>query len=141
MVETMLKLKKIKRSLISTKLLLWFLLISLIPLAVVGYVTFNIVERVTKQEVVEGLQSIIEHKVDHLNGYILEREMDVDILAHTPAIRDAMEGFTLAFERGGNKSSGYNVVEKKFISHFHTVIIDFNATLELSICACNLHIS
>lgn len=95
---------------LATRLLFWFLLISVVPLSIVLYMTYTVSEKSLSKELGAHLQAIADGKGRLLEGYASERTMDVSTLAVAPHISAAMEAFSAALENGGTGSPDYQQV-------------------------------
>ena len=85
---------------IATKLVASFLLIALIPMAIVSYLNYYIAKQQMTERVVKKLLAASESKAAQIEGYFLEKKKDVTTLSRTPTIIDAMERFDKVFENG-----------------------------------------
>jgi two-component sensor histidine kinase/HAMP domain-containing protein len=88
-------------------------MISLLPLAIVGYGTYDFTEKAMKQEVVDSLTVIIDRTINHLNYYISEKKRDVKALSQNPSFIDALEKYNMAF-KSGIDSQEYSVTDNRF---------------------------
>ena len=69
---------------IASKLVFWFLAISLVPLAIILYVTYRISEKSLTEALREHLIAIANHKVSQIALFASERNKDVTTLAAMP---------------------------------------------------------
>ncbi|MDM8557588.1 ATP-binding protein [Candidatus Parabeggiatoa sp. HSG14] len=100
--------KNLKNSKITNKLLGWFLLVALVPLAIVGYISYSNSATAIKKEVINNLVTIAENKADHINAYFKERKNDIAVLIQDSHIFNAFEKFSTAFEVGIDSSEYRN---------------------------------
>ncbi len=92
---------------IATRLLMWFLLISLIPLAMVTFFTYtNSVESLTK-EVQRGLLAVADNKVQQIEALAKKNKEEVAVLALMPSNIEHLEFLNQAFLADGVDSPAY----------------------------------
>lgn len=117
----MLKKKTSKQIGISRKLLAWFLITSLFPLAIYGLANISSAINIVKSEVINRLIISTDDKVEHIRTYFLEIERNVTSLARSTTIIDTLKEFKTLFEKGKMVSSdnvlfsyNYDTIEKGF---------------------------
>jgi C4-dicarboxylate-specific signal transduction histidine kinase len=103
-----------KNPTVAKKLSLWFLLGALLPLIFFGYISYYNARDTVKEEVTSHLISIADNKARQIENYILEKEKDIDALANTPAIINALEKFNVVFKENGIDSVEYSAIDKEF---------------------------
>src|SRR3989304_9167600 len=107
------KLEYFKKPKIGARCLVWFLLIALLPLAMVTYLNYRNSEETVREEVTDTLLAIAERQTNQINTYLRERERSVTTLSRMPGIIDAMERFNKAFKEGGAESTEYAAIDKE----------------------------
>ena len=110
----------IKKSKIANQLLGWFLLVSFVPLVIVGYISYQNAAETVKKEVINHLVTIAESKADHITAYLQERKNDISILIHDHHIIESFKKLTTAFKAGTDLSESKAVYEQfgsEFIRH------------------------
>ncbi|MGH8605623.1 MAG: hypothetical protein ACREXR_23385 [Gammaproteobacteria bacterium] len=103
-----------KKNSIATQLSLWFLLVALLPLALVTYMTYRNSEKSLIKEVTNSLVAIGQRQSNQIETYLRERERSVTILAHSTAMGDAIEKLERVFRTKGPNSVQYADVEREF---------------------------
>jgi len=103
---------------ITTKFILLFLFIALLPLAVATYISYNSSQRVLKEEITRSLVAVAENKANKISAYLHEKERDLVRLSHTPDIIVAVEKLDDAFDKGGVDSPEYTEVDGNFRGFF-----------------------
>ena len=83
-------LSKLSRISISTRLLVWFLCLSLIPCAILTSVISFLSNQSLKRTVRQGLLAISDAKTTQLETYIRERRADLNMASRYPAIVDVI---------------------------------------------------
>ena len=85
---------------ITTRLLLWFLAISLIPCSVLTIVTNSLSVRSLERSVRNQLVSILSSKTIELDNFVRERRGDVEFLSQVPRTIQATDELSRGIERG-----------------------------------------
>lgn len=75
---------------LSHQLLLWFILIALVPFAIVTYVAYARAESALRAEVTNGLFAIAHRQVDAIGAVVRSHERNVTALSRIPATADAL---------------------------------------------------
>ncbi|MCI0526021.1 MAG: cache domain-containing protein [Nitrospira sp.] len=104
----------LKKNSIATQLSLWFLLVALLPLALVTYMTYRSSENSLTKEVMNSLIAIGQRQSNQIEAYLRERERSVTILAHSTAMGDAMEKLERVFYTKGPNAVARPDVEREF---------------------------
>ena len=105
------------------KLVFWFVVISVVPLAVVAFLAHSNAERNIKAEIMNHLESTADNRVDQIQAYLRERHRIVSTLSRTPGITDAIERLDDAFTTHGPESPQYADVDRQ-VRPFLTYIRD-----------------
>jgi methyl-accepting chemotaxis protein WspA len=109
------------RSGISTQLLIWFLLISLIPCGILTAVISYLSTDSLKKSVKHGLVAISDAKTTQLNFYVRERRADLALLSRTPTVIQAIEILGPLRRAEALDSPAYREAERKIrppLAHF-----------------------
>lgn len=121
----MLRLTVIRNPSIARKIVLAFLLISLVPAVIVAFVTYKTAVTAHKQKVIDNLIVIAEGKDILFTEYIREKERDIKALSFMSTIIDLLEKYQDAFLRGGTDSPEYISLKKKYNGFFAGLIKEF----------------
>lgn len=103
----MFTLKNLRAASISVRLLIAFLMIALIPVAIVTVVSYTSFEQSLQQAGFERLTTLADGKARQIETYAFERQSDVAGLARSPEIVKAVEQLNTAFQQGGIASPEY----------------------------------
>ncbi|MFQ5660375.1 MAG: PAS domain S-box protein [Gammaproteobacteria bacterium] len=98
---------------IAKKLLLVFLLISLLPLMLINVIDYQHSIKTVKQAVMYHLRVIAENKAGQIEAYIKARDRNIDILAGIPVVTRALEAFSSVYPQG-IETSEYLAVDDVF---------------------------
>ena len=88
------------------KLIFAFLLVGIIPLIVVGWLSYQKASSALMHSSFNGLEAIRGIKKAQIEGFFLERSGDAKVLADNPFIRQAMKDLGAAFDAGGGVAGG-----------------------------------
>ena len=88
------------------KLLMWFLGMTLIPLLVMGIISYQNAGVSLEHEAFEKLGAVAEIKTTQIENYFDEQFRDLEILSKTPLLIDGLEALETALE-----ASGLNLAE------------------------------
>jgi len=104
---------------LARQLVVWFLLVSLVPLALLTYAASRNARTLLTREATNGLVAIAERQSRQLEAAIDERLRTVSALAHTPSIGAALEsGFAAA---PLDESGEIGRALRTFLTHFQQV--------------------
>ena len=104
----------VRRKRIATRLATYFLVVSLLPLAAAGYVTYHVAEQALREDAVNSLLAMTDAKAQTIEDYARERRRNIAVLLRDPAFIDAIEDYTEAVQADGVGSSAYEAVDRKF---------------------------
>jgi len=103
---------------ITTRFILWFLLITLIPLAISTYVSYDKSRKILTEEATKRLFTIADNKTNQIEAYFREKEENVSQLARMPTVTSATKSFKEAIGAGGIISPAYKAVDREFRPFF-----------------------
>lgn len=100
---------------ITTKFILWFLIIALAPIIVSTYISYRSSRNVLIDEVSKILLAIAENKANQVNVYLNKKIEDVVQLSHMSDVILALERFDKAFDASRKADSPeYGAVDEEF---------------------------
>lgn len=99
---------------ITNKLLVCFLLVSMVPLAVVGFVAYRAATGAIRNMILDRLETLAQERVDRIERLFAERKDDAILLARVPGVLAAMEDLIRSFSSGGINSPEYRETEGKY---------------------------
>src|SRR5271156_870641 len=99
---------------ITTQLLLWFLIISLIPCASLTAIISFSANRSLKKSVRQGLLAIADAKATQLENFIRERRADLNMVSRFTHIADSAPLLTAARRKESADSTAYVELTRKF---------------------------
>ena len=102
----------------------WFTLVSLLPIFVIGNSFLHTFENEIQKTVIENLSAIADKKVEQIDNYFAERLLDANLLHDSIATRNAMLEFPKVFEEQGVDSDAYRQLDAQYRSHFKRFVED-----------------
>jgi serine phosphatase RsbU (regulator of sigma subunit) len=111
---------------LSHQLLVWFILIALVPFAIVTYVAYAGAERALRAEVTNGLYAIARRQADAIGAVVRGHERNVTALSRMPATADALLALERTLREVGPKSPAYADVDRRFRPFLTSYLEAFN---------------
>jgi len=102
----------------------WFTLVSLLPIVLIGNSFLHTFENEIQKTVIENLSAIADKKVEQIDTYLKERLLDAHLLNDTSATREAMLQFPKVFETHGVDSEAYRRLDAQYRDHFGRFVTD-----------------
>jgi len=106
--------KRIKARSITIKFILWFLVISLVPLIIATYISYSSSCKLLEEAVSKSLLAVADNKANQVEAFLREKEEGIETLSRTPEIINAIELFDVAYDKGGVESEEYKMAYEKF---------------------------
>jgi serine phosphatase RsbU (regulator of sigma subunit) len=117
---------------LSHQLLLWFILIALVPFAIVTYVAYARAESALRAEVTNGLFAIARRQVDAIGAVVRSHERNVTALSRLPATAEALLALERTLRQDGQESPAYADVDRRF-RPFLTSYVDALSYVDLAL--------
>ena len=108
---------------IGARLLIWFLLVSLLPLLIAGTWAVRQAANSLEAGVTANLNSTLDAKVRQVDSYFAQARQNVETLSHNPSVITAMQQYELAFRKSGVKSDEYKMLDQvigPFLQYYQT---------------------
>ena len=101
---------------LGTKLIVSFLLVGILPFAVIALLSLNKASDTITMQAYNQLTAIQAIKTSQISNYFTERMGDASVLAGNPTVAEALENFSAAFEAENDKVGGdlWNAVEEEY---------------------------
>jgi len=110
---------------ISTRLMLWFLAISLIPCSLLTLINNNLSVRSLERSVRSQLQAIAALKVTELDNYIRERRNGLTVMSQSPGVIQVIEALTSKPEAERTAESGEQPAPARLSPDFEATLFQF----------------
>lgn len=107
---------------ISTKMLVTFLLISLVPLVIVSMLSLNRASDSLETAAKNQLLSMMNMKKENIEQYFRERQADINILSQLTEVRQGILDFSEVVQENGYDSQAYQQVEAEYHRLFQDYI-------------------
>ena len=112
----------LKDASITWRLVLWFVMVALLPLALFGYLSLRQNEDVLRNETLSQLARLADKKMREIKTYLAERRQDAQLLARSRLVEDAMPELSRIYTRYGVDSAEYRKATKPFDKDFAAYI-------------------
>src|SRR5690606_26146012 len=109
---------KMKFTSLTQRFAVWFTLVSLLPIVLIGNSFLHTFESEIQKTVIENLSAIADKKVEQIDTYLKERLLDANLLHDASATREAMLQFPKVFEMHGVESEAYRQLDTQYRGHF-----------------------
>lgn len=104
---------------ITTKFIIWFLLISLVPLAIAIYVSYKSSRMVLEEGIKNSLFAVTDNQTNQVEAFFQRIKKDAINLSLMPEVIDAVEKIINTFQSYGEKSPEYNAATQEFKPMFN----------------------
>ncbi|MDD5300709.1 MAG: EAL domain-containing protein [Gallionella sp.] len=104
------------------RFVLWFIVVTLLPLALFGFLSLRQSEAALQNEIQNRLTRLADKKTLEIKTYLFEREQNARLLARGKLVEEAMSGLSVAYSRHEPGSAEYNRAAKQFDSYFKVYI-------------------
>ena len=111
-----------KFSSVSQRLAFWFVMVTLLPMLLIGYGMQAVFERELKQTLVRQISSIADKKTDQVNYFLEERLRDAFTQTQSSAVQQAMQAFSQEFKRNGVNSASYRKLDAAYREYFQQFV-------------------
>ena len=96
------------------ELIVWFVVIALVPLAIVTVLTYLAAERALRDQVTTGLYAMARRQANQIATYVREREQNVATLSRMPGTTDALEDFARAFAGAAGPRPSFETLDRQY---------------------------
>ena len=103
---------------ITTKFILWFLFIAVVPLAMATKISYDSSRGALVQEITNSLTAVAENKANQIKSYLYEKERNATRLSQMSDVIVAFEAFNAAFKNGGAYTPAYIGADNEYRSFF-----------------------
>ncbi len=97
---------------------IWFALVALLPIAVVGYGLLHIFEGEIHKSAIQKVSSIADKKVEQIDSYLSERVLDANLIQAADTTHQAIGEFSRVFAQYGAYSDAYRAVDARYRNHY-----------------------
>ena len=93
-------MKKSRRSRIATQLLVWFLLLTLVPLVIAAFLTTRTARQLLTEQIGNNLRVMADNLGRQVETFLRGQERDLLVLAANPGTAEAIDAFAAAWKSG-----------------------------------------
>lgn len=97
---------------------IWFALVALLPIALVGYGLLHIFEGEISKSAIQQVSSIADKKVEQIDSYLHERILDADLIQTSDTTRQAIDEFSQVFSQHSADSDVYRSLDTRYRAHY-----------------------
>ncbi|MFZ1712277.1 MAG: ATP-binding protein [Nitrosomonas sp.] len=109
---------KINITSLTHRFAIWFALVALLPIALVGYGLLHYSEKAVQQSTVLKISAIADKKVEQIDAYLQGRILDANIIQASGTTHEAIGRLSEAFKQEGVDSENYQKMDGRYRSHF-----------------------
>jgi hypothetical protein len=102
----------------------WFTLVSLLPILVIGNSLLHTFEKEIKKTAIRNVSAIADKKVEQIDSYLQERLLDASLLRDASTTHEAIVEFSRIFEHSGVDSDDYRQLDASYRENFNRFVID-----------------
>jgi signal transduction histidine kinase len=100
---------------ITSKFVLWFLFVALVPLVIATYISYDRSRKALEEEVAKSLLAVADNKANQIEVYLKDKEKNVSALAHMSETVTAIEGYIEAsLNPDGRFSEAYRSIDDEY---------------------------
>ncbi len=123
-------------STLTRRLLLWFVLVGLLPMMLLGYLTWRDSENSLRATTLRNLEHLADKKALQIEGYMSERIADTRLIARSSVTRDAMVSLSERYRSNHSGTHAYQKSDARYRAYFERYIDD--ATMFYDVFLINL---
>jgi EAL domain-containing protein (putative c-di-GMP-specific phosphodiesterase class I)/signal transduction histidine kinase/DNA-binding response OmpR family regulator len=103
---------------ITQRFVVWFLLVSLLPILLLSYSLLHTFEKELQHTVFQQISAIADKKADQIDSYLAERVHHAMVLQQGSGTLQAMREFAAVFARDGVESAAYRRLDASYRDYF-----------------------
>jgi hypothetical protein len=107
-------MKRSRRSRIATQLLVWFLLLTLVPLIVAAFLTTRTARSLLTDQIQTNLRTIADNLGRQVDTFLRGQERDLLVLAANPGTAEAIDAFAYAWKNGTLDEAAHDAAAARF---------------------------
>ncbi len=97
---------------------IWFTLVALLPIALVGYGLLHIFEGEIRKSAIQQVSSIADKKVEQIDSYLRERILDATLIQASDTTHQAIDEFSQVFSQSGADSEAWRALDARYRAHY-----------------------
>lgn len=96
----------------------WFTLVSLLPILVIGNSLLHTFEKEIKNSAIRNVSAIADKKIEQIDSYLKERFLDSSLVRDSSTTHEALMEFSRIYEQSGVKSDDYRLLDASYRENF-----------------------
>ncbi|UJP00957.1 MAG: ATP-binding protein [Nitrosomonas sp.] len=96
----------------------WFTLVSLLPILVIGNSLLHTFEKEIKKSAIRNVSAIADKKIEQIDSYLKERFLDSSLVRDSSTTHKALIEFSRIFEQSGVDSDDYRELDASYRENF-----------------------
>ncbi len=100
----------------------WFTLVSLLPILVIGNSLLHTFEKEIKKSAIRNVSAVADKKVEQIDSYLKERLLDASLLRDASTTYEAIVEFSRIFEESGVDSEEYRQLDASYRENFRRFV-------------------
>lgn len=104
-------LSALRKPRLATRLLTWFLFLTIVPLGLIMWITYERGAAAIRREVEQSLEATSKARAVQIENYVVERKRNASGLSRIPDIVATMAEFHQAFQKGGLRSAEFEAID------------------------------
>jgi|GEM_PF-4985909 len=110
---------------ISSKIMASFLAVTVIPLAVMSYISFSMSQQSLEDEITQRLITVADYKANLIENIADELKVEALILSRTSDVQNAMAHFSQSFKKNGPNSTDFKAKGQQYHSQIRRFVEEF----------------
>ena len=102
----------------------WFTLVSLLPILVIGNSLLHTFEKEIKNSAIRNVSAIADKKIEQIDSYLQERLLDSSLIRDAITTHEAIIEFSRIFEQSGIESDDYQQIDASYRENFRRFVED-----------------
>lgn len=96
----------------------WFTLVSLLPILVIGNSLLHTFENEIKKSAIRNVSAIADKKIEQIDSYLKERFLDSSLVRDSSTTHEALIEFSRIYEQSGVESDDYRRLDASYRENF-----------------------
>ncbi len=96
----------------------WFTLVSLLPILVIGNSLLHTFEKEIKKSAIRNVSAIADKKIEQIDSYLKERFLDSSLVRDSSTTHEAIMEFSKIYEQSGVESDDYRRLDASYRENF-----------------------
>ncbi len=96
----------------------WFTLVSLLPILVIGNTLLHTFEKEIKNSAIRNVSAIADKKIEQIDSYLKERFLDSSLVRDSSTTHEALIEFSRIYEQSGVESDDYRQLDASYRENF-----------------------